>query len=72
MDAERELIIRVVEAENDLVSSVNQILQKYNLPFFLIEPVVEKIHQQILEGKAAELAAARARELTRDVGDSSG
>lgn len=72
MDAERELIIRVVEAENDLVSSINQILQKYNLPFFLIEPVVEKIHQQILEGKATELAAARARELTREAGDSSG
>lgn len=62
MQKEKELVIRMAEAEQELVDAVNSILQKNNLPFFLFEPIVDKIHRQIIDGKNAELTSAKERE----------
>lgn len=62
MKNDRELVIAMDEAETELMAAVNSILQKHGLPFFIFEPIVDKIHRQIISGKEAELEAARSRE----------
>lgn len=61
MSKEKDLVIRLADAEQELVDAVNRILQENALPFFLFEPIMDKIHRQIQDGKNAELAAARAK-----------
>lgn len=62
MQNEKELVIRVAEAEQETVAAVNSIMQKHGLPCFLFEPIVDKIHRQLIDGKTSELVAAKARE----------
>lgn len=61
MDNSKELILRITEAEAETVDAMNKIMQTYNLPFFLFEPIVDKIHRQVIDGKASELMSAKAR-----------
>lgn len=61
MQNEKELVIRVAEAEQETVAAVNSIMQKHGLPCFLFEPIVDKIHRQLIDGKTSELVAAKAR-----------
>ena len=61
MQNEKELVIRVAEAEQETVAAVNSIMQKHGLPCFLFEPIVDKIHRQLIDGKTNELMAARAK-----------
>ena len=62
MKNERDLILRMTEAEQDLVDAANAIMQKHNLPCFLVEPMVGRIHTQLQQGKQMELAQAKERE----------
>lgn len=62
MKNEKELVIRMAEAEDETVAALNAIMQKYGLPCFLLEPIVDKVHRQLIDGKSSELAAARLRE----------
>ena len=62
MQNEKELVIRVAEAEQETVAAVNSIMQKHELPCFLFEPIVDRIHRQLIDGKTSELVAAKARE----------
>lgn len=62
MDNSKELILRIAEAETETVNAMNRIMKTYNLPFFLFEPIIDKIHRQIIDGKASELMSAKARE----------
>lgn len=62
MENNRDLILRVTEAEQELVDAVNAVLKKHSLPCFLVEPMVDKLHRQLLAGKNAELAAAKQQE----------
>ena len=57
---EKPLIIALLEAEQALAGAVNTVIQEQQLPCYLIEPIIDKIHRQLLDGKAAELAAAKA------------
>lgn len=61
MDNKKELVVILAEAEQEAVAAVNGIMQKHGLPCYLIEPIVDKIHRQLIDGKANELLAARAR-----------
>lgn len=61
MNNQKELVIILSEAENELVTATNTIMQKHGLPCYLFEPIMDKIHRQLIEGKANELLAARAR-----------
>lgn len=58
---QKELVITLAEAEQELVEAVNGILQKHGLPCYLFEPILDKVHRQVAEAKANELLAARAR-----------
>ena len=62
MKNDRELILRMTEAEQELVDAANAIMQKYNLPCFLVEPMVGRIHAQLQQGKQMELTQAKERE----------
>lgn len=66
MQNEKELVIRVAEAEQETVAAVNSIMQKHGLPCFLFEPIVDKIHRQLIDGKTSELVAAKARADTEE------
>lgn len=69
MSTVKDLIIRLSEAEQDLVTAVNNILQQHQLPFYLFEPIINNVHRQISDGKAAELEAAKVKAASREVGD---
>lgn len=66
MAKEKQLCITLEEAEQELVAAVNGVLQKHNLPHYLVEPIVDKIHRQLIDGKRLELEAARAEYATDD------
>ena len=61
MNNDKELIIALDEAEREITTAVNSVMQKCGLPCFLAEPIIANIHRQLIDGKAAELAAAKAR-----------
>lgn len=63
----KELVIVLAEAEQEMVAAVNGIMQKNGLPCFLLEPIVDKIHKQLIDGKANELETARGRLATQEV-----
>lgn len=56
-----ELCISLENAEKELFSTANTIMQKYSLPCYLMEPIIDKLHRAIIDGKNQELAAARER-----------
>ena len=57
---EKHLALVLEEAEAETAAVLSGILQKYGLPCYLFEPIMDKLHRQILDGKAAEIAAAKA------------
>jgi hypothetical protein len=61
MGNDTELVVRMAAAEQDLVAAVNGIMAQHSLPCFLMEPLLDKIHRQLIDGKTAELAAAQVR-----------
>lgn len=65
MKKEKELVISMAEAEQEAVDAMNAIMHRHGLPCFLFEPIVDRIHRQLIEGKTNELVAARARNAER-------
>ena len=63
MNNEKELVIRMAEAEEELVAAMNSIMQAHSLPCFLLEPVVDKLHRQLIDGKKSELEMARRKNI---------
>lgn len=61
MANEKELVIRMADAEQETVAAVNSIMANHGLPCFLFEPILDKIHRQLIDGKTAELVQAKAR-----------
>lgn len=59
--AQIELCLLAEAAEQELNTAVQQIAQKYNLPCWVMEPMVSKLHRALLDGKAQEVAAAKQR-----------
>ena len=57
----KELVISLAEAEQEMFSAVNAIMQKNGLPCYLMEYIVDKAHRQLVDGKNSELAAAYER-----------
>lgn len=56
-----ELCLLAEAAEQELNAAVQQIAQKYNLPCWVMEPMLNKLHRALLDGKAQEVAAAKQR-----------
>lgn len=65
MKSDRELVIAMAEAEKQTAAAVAGIMQEHGLPCFLMEPIVANVHRQLIDGKASELEAARAREASQ-------
>lgn len=61
MKNNKELIIAMLDAEQQMVEAVNVIMQNNGLPCFLMETIVDRVHRQLLDGKVAEIQAAKAR-----------
>ncbi len=57
---EKHLALVLEEAEAEAAAALNSILQKHGLPCYLFEPILDKLHRQIIDGKVAEIAAAKA------------
>lgn len=57
---DKHLALVLDEAEAETAAAINSILQKHGLPCYLFEPIMDKLHRQVLDGKAAEIAAAKA------------
>ena len=62
MSKNKELVLALVDAEQAAVVAINDIMQQHGLHCYLMETIVDKIHRQLLDGKAAEIVAAKARE----------
>ena len=56
---EKALVIALSEAEQETVEAVESIMKKHGLPCYLMENIVYKVHRQLTDGKANELANAR-------------
>ncbi len=56
-----ELCLLAEAAEQELNAAVQEIARKYNLPCWVLESMVAKLHRALLDGKAQEVAAARQR-----------
>ena len=59
MGNSRNLALVLDEAEREVTAALNAIMQKHGLPCYLMEPIIDKLHRQINDGKAAEIAAAK-------------
>ena len=57
--------MRINDAEMATIDALNQIVQAYNLPIFLFESIVDKIHRQLLDLKKEEMLSAKQRENAR-------
>lgn len=66
MNNDTELVIRMHQAEEDLVSAVNSIMANQCLPCFLMEPIFDKIHHRLIDGKSAELKQAQVQSAKED------
>lgn len=60
MNKSRNLALVLDEAEQEITASVSAIMRKHGLPCYLFEMIIDKLHRQLKDGKAAELAAAKA------------
>lgn len=58
---EKPLIIKMEEAKQELTQCVNDILQKYGLNCYLIEPMFGSLYSQIRATAQNELEQARAQ-----------
>ena len=63
----KPLILRLREAEEEVVASLMAIGNKHELPYFLYEPIVAKVHNQLISGakKEYEQAVAQQAEQTK-------
>lgn len=58
---DKPLILRIEEAKQELMLCVSDVLQKYELNCYFLEPIVEDIYSQIKYGAQNELAQARSQ-----------
>lgn len=55
----KPLILAMDEAEKELINTVNRLMNENNLPCYLFEVIVDKIHRQLKEGAQGELLRAK-------------
>lgn len=58
---DRPLVIMLDDAKTELTQCINHLLNDYNLPCYLIEPILADMYTQVKAGANKELAAARAQ-----------
>ena len=58
---QKNLIIEIDDAKNELAQCINDILRKHGLNCYLIEPVFAELYAQVKATAKQELAQARAQ-----------
>lgn len=58
---QKPIILRIEDAKQELTQSVNDILQKYGLSCYLIEPTFADLYAQVRASAQNELMQARAQ-----------
>ena len=53
------LVIRLKEAEQQIISCVNAVMCEQSLPCYLVELIIEKIYHQILDEARKEYESAK-------------
>ena len=53
------LIIRLKEAERQIISYVNTVMSEQSLPCYLVEPIIEKVYRQTVEAARNEYENAK-------------
>ena len=56
---DKPFILEMTEAENELVTVINDIIRRHNIPCYFMELLVDKIHSQLKAGAKDEIARAR-------------
>lgn len=69
MEKGKNLALVLDEAEQETAAALNTIMHKHGLPCYLFEPIIDKLHRQIIDGKAAEITAAKAEVEGADAGN---
>ena len=64
---QKHLILRIEDVERELVSTVNNLVRDNDLPFYFLEPIIDRIHKQIIDERNRELEILRANEKTENV-----
>lgn len=57
--AQIELCLLAEAAEQELNTAAQAIAQKYNLPCWVLEPMVGKLHRALVDGRAREIDMAK-------------
>ena len=58
----KPLILRLREAEEEVVAALMEIGNRHELPCFLFEPIIDKVHKQIIAGVNKEYEQALAQQ----------
>lgn len=53
------LVIRLRSAEEKIVAAINATAREEELPCYLLEPIISKLHRQISDAAAREYAEAK-------------
>ena len=53
------LIIRLKEAEQQIISCVNSVMREQSLPCYLVEPIIEKVYRQVKDEAKKEYENAK-------------
>lgn len=55
----KPLIIAADEAKQALVNAINEIIQTYNIPFFMLEPTMKSLYDEVSMNAQQERIQAR-------------
>ena len=56
---DKPLVIRIKEAERQIISCVNAVMREQSLPCYLVEPIIEKVYRQTVEAARGEYENAK-------------
>ena len=58
----KPLILRLKEADEEVAAALMEIGNRHELPYFLFEPIIDKVHKQIIAGVNKEYEQALAQQ----------
>ena len=58
---DRPLVVMLDDAKTELTQCINHLINDYNLPCYLIEPMLADMYTQVKIGAKNELAAAKSQ-----------
>lgn len=56
---EKPLVIRLKEAEQQIINFINSVMREQELPCYLVEPIIEKVYRQTVEAAQNEYENAK-------------